>query len=92
MKMPFFFSGIFLLDWPRVLLSVVALTGMCLTFPALYVFSGELFPTVVRNVGLGSASMFSRFGSVLAPFIKSLVSGCAQNLNVHPQFDKGPCS
>lgn len=86
----FFLSGIFPGDWPRVLLSAVALTGMCLTFPALYVFSGELFPTVVRNVGLGSASMFSRFGSVLAPFIKSLVSCCAQQMTVNPEFNEGP--
>ncbi|PSN53344.1 hypothetical protein C0J52_04084 [Blattella germanica] len=59
-------------DWPRMLISGVAISGMSITFPALYVFSGELFPTVVRNVGLGSASMFSRLGSVLAPFVKSL--------------------
>ncbi|XP_069695101.1 organic cation transporter protein-like isoform X1 [Periplaneta americana] len=65
-------KGMFPGDWPRVLLSATTLTGMCLSFPALYVFSGELFPTVVRNVGLGSASMFSRLGSVFAPFVKSL--------------------
>lgn len=88
--MLFFFSGIFPGDWPRVLLSAVVLIGMSLTFPTLYVFSGELFPTVVRNVGLGSSSMFSRIGSVLAPFINSLVSGCAQQVTVDPEFDKGP--
>lgn len=64
-------AGMFPGEWPRVMLSAIALTGMCLAFPAIYVFSGEIFPTVVRNVGLGSACMFSRFGSVLAPFIKS---------------------
>jgi len=62
------------------MLSAIALTGMCIAFPAIFVFSGEIFPTVVRNVGLGSAVMFSRFGSVLAPFIKSSVSGSVQQL------------
>ncbi|GFG39212.1 hypothetical protein Cfor_11277 [Coptotermes formosanus] len=65
------FPGIFPGDWPRVMLSAIALIGMCVAFPAVHVFSGEIFPTVVRNVGLGSACMFSRFGSVLAPFITS---------------------
>jgi len=67
-------------DWPRIMVSAIALTGMCLAIPATFVFSGEIFPTVVRNVGLGSACMFSRLGSVLAPFIKSTVSDSVQQL------------
>lgn len=37
--------------------------------PALYLFTGELFPTTVRNAGVGASLMFSRIGSMVAPLI-----------------------
>lgn len=40
--------------------------------PALYLFTGELYPTVVRNAGVGGAVMFSRIGSMLAPLVAAL--------------------
>lgn len=40
--------------------------------PALYLFTGELFPTVLRNAGVGLTVMFSRIGSMLAPLIIAL--------------------
>ena len=44
------------------------------SFAIIYVFSAELFPTVVRNVGVGSGSVFARVGGVVAPYIGQLVS------------------
>jgi len=60
-------------DWPRVMLAALALSSMSVTFPALYLYSGELLPTVVRNGGMGASSMFARLGSMIAPFILTTV-------------------
>lgn len=43
--------------------------GLSVSFPTVYIFSGELFPTVVRNIGMGTSSMCARFGSMSAPFV-----------------------
>ena len=43
-------------------------------FEVLYILSSELFPTVVRNVGMGTSSAWARAGSMLAPYIAQLVS------------------
>ena len=39
------------------------------SFAMVYQYATEMFPTVVRNAGIGSCSTFSRIGSIIAPFI-----------------------
>jgi hypothetical protein len=43
-----------------------AITG---SFSMVFIYAVEVFPTVIRNVGLGSASVFARVGGILAPYI-----------------------
>ncbi|XP_046746608.1 organic cation transporter protein-like isoform X1 [Diprion similis] len=56
----------------RVTLATIGLVGMSISFPTVYLYSTEVFPTVVRNVGLGLASVSSRIGSMVAPFIATM--------------------
>lgn len=56
----------------QVELASIGLIGMSISFPTVYLYAGELFPTVIRNVGIGAASMIARIGSMVAPFVISL--------------------
>ncbi|XP_046556429.1 solute carrier family 22 member 8-like [Haliotis rubra] len=42
--------------------------GIFGAFGALFFYTPEIFPTNIRNVGLGTSSAFSRFGGMLGPF------------------------
>ncbi|KAK9499115.1 hypothetical protein O3M35_003621 [Rhynocoris fuscipes] len=59
-------------EWWRLGFATLGVTGIAVGFTTLYLYSTELFPTVVRNTGLGSGSMCARIGSMIAPFIASL--------------------
>ena len=39
------------------------------SFSMVFVYAVEIYPTVVRNVGLGSSSVWARVGGVIAPYI-----------------------
>ncbi|XP_015108616.1 organic cation transporter protein isoform X1 [Diachasma alloeum] len=58
--------------WLRLIFACFGIVGMSVSFTTVYLFSGELFPTVVRNIGVGTSSMCARIGSMVAPFIVSL--------------------
>nr|XP_053631352.1 organic cation transporter protein-like [Cherax quadricarinatus] len=60
------------LSW---LLITLAMAGkMCITasYAIIYMLTAEIFPTVVRNVGVGSSSMVARVGGALAPYVNLL--------------------
>lgn len=44
------------------------------SYGTIYIFSAEQFPTLIRSVCLGVASMFARIGGILSPHITLLVS------------------
>ncbi|XP_062380656.1 solute carrier family 22 member 4-like [Sardina pilchardus] len=52
-----------------ITLAMIGKLGVTGAFSFVYFYSTELFPTVVRNMGLGVTSMASRIGSTLAPYI-----------------------
>ncbi|GIX96367.1 organic cation transporter protein [Caerostris extrusa] len=58
--------------WIGVILSLFGKFFITSAFGIVYVFTAEIFPTVVRNVGLGSASVSARIGSFIAPFVREL--------------------
>ncbi|XP_019643390.1 PREDICTED: organic cation transporter protein-like [Branchiostoma belcheri] len=51
--------------------AVAMLSKLCITggFQGIMIYSIELFPTVVRNTGMGSSSMAARFGATISPFL-----------------------
>lgn len=47
--------------------------GIAGSFAVIYLFSGELYPTVLRGLGMGVSSMVAGSGLILAPYIVRLV-------------------
>ncbi|XP_034096738.1 solute carrier family 22 member 13 [Gymnodraco acuticeps] len=63
-------------DYPHVQtgLAMVGKFGITASFAVIYVYTAEIFPTVLRQTGLGVSCMFARMGGVLAPMINILHS------------------
>ncbi|XP_066583217.1 organic cation transporter protein isoform X2 [Prorops nasuta] len=53
--------------WLSVTLAMIGKLAITSSYGAIYVFTAEQFPTVIRNVGLGASSTFARIGGVMAP-------------------------
>ncbi|XP_069753865.1 organic cation/carnitine transporter 2-like [Narcine bancroftii] len=54
------------------LVTVLVMTGkLAITcgYAMIYVYTAELYPTAVRNTGVGMSSMASRLGSIVSPYI-----------------------
>lgn len=60
--------------WLTITLAMIGKLAITSSYGTVYVFSTEQFPTVIRNVALGAASMSARIGGILAPFINLLAS------------------
>lgn len=56
----------------KLICASCGIIGMNMSFPTVYLYSSEIFPTVVRNIGVGSSSMAARIGTMLAPFVAGL--------------------
>ncbi|XP_023227860.1 organic cation transporter protein-like [Centruroides sculpturatus] len=60
------------LIWLRIAFLVLCRFCMSIASNTIYGFTLELYPTVVRNVGIGSCSTVARIGAIAAPFMKDL--------------------
>ena len=66
-------------DWILRGLSFAGRMCVASGLSAAYVWSPELFPTVLRSFGLGACSMVSRIGGLASPYVADLVSGTADS-------------
>lgn len=55
-----------------VTLAMLGKIGIAAAFAVIYVWSAEIFPTVVRNAGMGSSSAFARVGGMVSPYIAGI--------------------
>lgn len=54
----------------RIIFSMVfAKVFITITFDLVYVYSAELFPTVIRNIGMGTSTASARIGAFCSPYI-----------------------
>ncbi|KAK3878474.1 hypothetical protein Pcinc_016892 [Petrolisthes cinctipes] len=60
------------LGWLVITLAMLGKLCITASYAIIYVLTAEIFPTVVRNVGVGSSSMVARIGGALAPYINLL--------------------
>lgn len=66
------FSMIYLdksLNGIAIALSTFGKFSVAASFAVVYIISGELFPTVVRNGAVGLSSCFARVGGMVAPYV-----------------------
>ncbi|KAK4852008.1 hypothetical protein QYF36_020227 [Acer negundo] len=53
----------------RMVCGILGIFGMAGTYNLLFIYTTELFPTVVRNAALGCATQAAQMGAILAPFV-----------------------
>uniref|UniRef100_A0A3B5L757 Si:dkey-119m7.4 n=1 Tax=Xiphophorus couchianus TaxID=32473 RepID=A0A3B5L757_9TELE len=71
----------------RTVLAMIGKFGITASLSIIYVYSAEIFPTVIRQNGIGIGSMCARIGGVLAPMMHLL-----KNINPHaPMILSGLC-
>lgn len=60
--------------WPTLMLAMIGKFAISCSNAILPVFTAELFPTVMRNLGVGSSNMSAGIALMLVPYLWNLVS------------------
>ncbi|CAH2268512.1 jg3772 [Pararge aegeria aegeria] len=58
--------------WMTLTLGCIGVSCVSIVCTCIYIYTSELFPTVVRNMGMGACSTSMRVGSMIAPFVSDL--------------------
>jgi len=64
--------GVYSYEWPIVVLAMLGKYVAQVCWGIVYLYTSELFPTVIRSVALSFACSMARIGSMAAPFIAYL--------------------
>lgn len=64
-----------------IALAMLGKVGISAAFAIIYVWSAELYPTVVRNSSMGLCSTSARIGGMVSPYIADLVSLLSNTLS-----------
>ncbi|XP_064606001.1 organic cation transporter protein-like [Liolophura sinensis] len=59
-------------QWVTTILAMVGKLGASAAFAVVFIYSSEIFPTILRSGGVGIGSMFARIGALAAPYIADL--------------------
>ncbi|XP_029141435.1 uncharacterized protein LOC107294373 [Protobothrops mucrosquamatus] len=54
----------------RMIFAVIGKGSLAASFNCAYIFSGELFPTIIRQSGMGLGGTMARIGSMAAPLVR----------------------
>ncbi|KAG1681648.1 Solute carrier family 22 member 21 [Nymphon striatum] len=76
------------LEWLKTGISLVGRACISVSFSIVYLYTAEVHPTVVRNIGVSTSSTCARLSSTLAPFSKELKL-FSQTKMTNPNVTKG---
>lgn len=62
------------LEWVTIMLAMAGKFSVSSSNAVMPVFTAELFPTVVRNLGVGSSNVSAGIALMLVPYLWNLVS------------------
>src|SRR6266487_95134 len=57
----------------RVTLAMLGKFAITSSFHVICLHASEIFPTTLRQIGVGSCTVAARIGAMIAPFVKELV-------------------
>uniref|UniRef100_A0A7N8YJH2 Solute carrier family 22 member 5 n=1 Tax=Mastacembelus armatus TaxID=205130 RepID=A0A7N8YJH2_9TELE len=57
------------LQYVAVALEMTGKFGFTMAFSIVYIYTAEIYPTVLRNIGMGLCSSAARIGSITAPYV-----------------------